>query len=87
MLAARVIVAIENPEDVCVVSARQFGQRASYKFGQYTGVCVGVCVCVRVCACVCVCVRVCVSSECICVCVESVFVFEECVCVWRERGC
>lgn len=37
MLAARVLVAIENPEDICVVSNRQFGQRAAYKFGQYTG--------------------------------------------------
>jgi len=37
VLAARVLVAIENPEDICVVSNRQFGQRAAYKFGQYTG--------------------------------------------------
>jgi len=37
MLAARVIVAIENPEDVVVVSARQFGQRAVFKFAQHTG--------------------------------------------------
>lgn len=37
MLAARVIVAIENPEDVVVVSARPFGQRAVFKFAQHTG--------------------------------------------------
>jgi small subunit ribosomal protein SAe len=37
MLAARIIVAIENPSDVCVVSARQYGQRAVFKFAQYTG--------------------------------------------------
>jgi len=37
MLAARVIVAIENPADVCVVSARPYGQRAVFKFAQYTG--------------------------------------------------
>jgi small subunit ribosomal protein SAe len=37
MLAARVIVAIENPQDVCVISARPYGQRAVLKFGQYTG--------------------------------------------------
>lgn len=37
VLAARVLVAIENPEDICVVSNRQFGQRAAYKFGQYSG--------------------------------------------------
>lgn len=42
MLAARVIVAIENPEDVVVVSSRTFGQRAVFKFGQHTGAqCVG----------------------------------------------
>lgn len=37
MLAARIIVAIENPEDVVVVSARQFGQRAVFKYAQATG--------------------------------------------------
>ena len=35
-LAARVIVAIENPQDVCVISARPWGQRAALKFSQYT---------------------------------------------------
>jgi small subunit ribosomal protein SAe len=37
MLAARVIVAIENPEDVVAVSVRAYGQRAVLKFAQYTG--------------------------------------------------
>jgi len=37
MLAARVIVAIENPEDVIAVSQRAYGQRAVLKFAQYTG--------------------------------------------------
>jgi len=37
MLAARIVVAIENPADVCVISARPYGQRAVLKFGQYTG--------------------------------------------------
>lgn len=37
MLAARVIVTIENPQDVCVISARPYGQRAVFKFSQYTG--------------------------------------------------
>jgi small subunit ribosomal protein SAe len=37
MLAARIIAAIENPEDVCVISARDYGQRATYKFAQTTG--------------------------------------------------
>jgi len=36
MLAARVIVAIENPEDVIAISARPFGQRAVLKFAQHT---------------------------------------------------
>lgn len=37
MLAARVIVAIENPSDVIAISARPYGQRAVLKFAQYTG--------------------------------------------------
>jgi len=37
LLAARIIAAIENPEDVVVVSARQFGQRSVFKFAQHTG--------------------------------------------------
>jgi small subunit ribosomal protein SAe len=37
VLAARIIVAIENPEDVVAVSARDFGRRAVFKFAQHTG--------------------------------------------------
>ncbi|KAL9228489.1 hypothetical protein vseg_004066 [Gypsophila vaccaria] len=36
-MAARVIVSIENPEDIIVQSARPYGQRAVLKFAQYTG--------------------------------------------------
>ena len=37
MLAARIIVAIENPADVAVISARPYGQRSILKYCQYTG--------------------------------------------------
>jgi small subunit ribosomal protein SAe len=37
ILAARVLVAIENPHDICAVSARPYGQRAVLKFAHYTG--------------------------------------------------
>jgi len=37
ILAARIIVAIENPEDVIAISARPYGMRAVLKFAQYTG--------------------------------------------------
>lgn len=37
VLAARAIAAIENPADVCVISARPYGQRAILKFASYTG--------------------------------------------------
>jgi small subunit ribosomal protein SAe len=37
MLAARVIVAIENPSDVVAVSGRPWGQRAVFKYAQNTG--------------------------------------------------
>jgi small subunit ribosomal protein SAe len=37
VLAARVIVAVENPEDVLVVSGRAHGQRSVFKYAQYTG--------------------------------------------------
>eukprot|EP00993_Chasmostoma_nieuportense_P002623 NODE_3402_length_974_cov_1277.605667_g3255_i0.p2 GENE.NODE_3402_length_974_cov_1277.605667_g3255_i0~~NODE_3402_length_974_cov_1277.605667_g3255_i0.p2 ORF type:complete len:265 (-),score=56.11 NODE_3402_length_974_cov_1277.605667_g3255_i0:89-883(-) len=37
MLAARVLVAIENPADVCAIAARPYGQRAVLKFAQHTG--------------------------------------------------
>jgi len=36
-LAARVIVAIENPADVVLISGRPYGQRAILKFAKYTG--------------------------------------------------
>jgi hypothetical protein len=36
-LAARVIVAIENPQDVIAISARPYAQRAVLKFATYTG--------------------------------------------------
>jgi len=36
-LAARIIVTIENPSDVAVISARPYGQRATLKFARYTG--------------------------------------------------
>jgi len=37
ILAARIIAAIENPEDVIVISARPYGQRSVFKFAQHTG--------------------------------------------------
>lgn len=37
MLAARAIAAIENPADVCIISARPYGQRAVLKFAAHTG--------------------------------------------------
>lgn len=37
MLAARVIAAIDNPADVCAISARPYGQRSVLKFAQFTG--------------------------------------------------
>lgn len=37
MLAARIIVAIENPEDVIAISARPYGMRATLKYANYTG--------------------------------------------------
>ncbi|KAI9356299.1 ribosomal protein S2, flavodoxin-like domain-containing protein [Zopfochytrium polystomum] len=37
VFAARIIASIENPADVCVISARPYGQRAALKFAQYTG--------------------------------------------------
>jgi len=36
-LAARVIASVENPADVCAISARPYGQRSVLKFAQYTG--------------------------------------------------
>jgi small subunit ribosomal protein SAe len=37
VLAARVIAAIENPQDVVVISSTTYGQRAAHKFAHYTG--------------------------------------------------
>ncbi|OMH80656.1 40S ribosomal protein S0 [Zancudomyces culisetae] len=37
VLAARIIAGIENPLDVCAVSARPFGQRAVLKYANNTG--------------------------------------------------
>jgi len=37
ILAARIIVAIENPQDIAVISARPYGQRAVLKFANYIG--------------------------------------------------
>mmetsp|Transcript_22850 Transcript_22850/g.44426 ORF Transcript_22850/g.44426 Transcript_22850/m.44426 type:complete len:278 (-) Transcript_22850:60-893(-) len=37
MVAARIIVAIENPADIIVASQRPYGSRAVLKFAQYTG--------------------------------------------------
>jgi len=37
MVAARVIVAIENPEDIMVISQRPYGSRAVLKFSQHVG--------------------------------------------------
>ena len=36
-LAARVIASIPNLSEVIVVCSKEHGQRAVYKFGQYTG--------------------------------------------------
>ncbi|KAK0520454.1 structural constituent of ribosome [Tilletia horrida] len=37
ILAARVLAAIENPADICVISGRTYGHRAVLKFGTNTG--------------------------------------------------
>lgn len=37
LLAARAIVSIENPADICVISSRPYGQRAVLKFASATG--------------------------------------------------
>jgi len=36
-LAARIIVAVENPKDICVIAARPYGQRAVLKFANFIG--------------------------------------------------
>jgi len=37
VLAARIIAAVENPSDVCVISARPYGHRAVLKYAANTG--------------------------------------------------
>jgi small subunit ribosomal protein SAe len=37
VFAARIIAAVENPNDVCVISARPYGHRAVLKFASNTG--------------------------------------------------
>jgi len=37
ILAARVLVAIDAPGDICVISERQYGKRAVLKFANFTG--------------------------------------------------
>ncbi|KAI8391374.1 ribosomal protein S2, flavodoxin-like domain-containing protein, partial [Radiomyces spectabilis] len=37
IFAARVIAAIENPQDIVVISARPYGHRAALKFAKYIG--------------------------------------------------
>jgi len=37
VLAARIIAAVENPLDVCAISAGTYGQRAVLKYANYTG--------------------------------------------------
>jgi len=37
ILAARILVAIEAPGDICVLSERQYGKRAVLKFARFTG--------------------------------------------------
>ncbi|KJA20040.1 hypothetical protein HYPSUDRAFT_43658 [Hypholoma sublateritium FD-334 SS-4] len=37
VLAARIIAAVENPNDVCVISARPYGHRAVLKYAASTG--------------------------------------------------
>jgi small subunit ribosomal protein SAe len=37
VLAARVLAAVENPKDICVIAARPYGHRAVLKFANYIG--------------------------------------------------
>ncbi|KAI9485119.1 ribosomal protein S2, flavodoxin-like domain-containing protein [Zychaea mexicana] len=37
VFAARIIASIENPQDICVISARPYGHRAALKFAKYIG--------------------------------------------------
>lgn len=38
LLAARLIVSVENPKDICAISGRPYGQRAVFKFAAHCGV-------------------------------------------------
>lgn len=37
VLAARILVTVENPEDICVIASRPYGQRAVLKFAHFIG--------------------------------------------------
>jgi small subunit ribosomal protein SAe len=37
MLAARILVTVQDPSDICVMSSRTYGQRGAIKFAHYTG--------------------------------------------------
>ncbi|KAF0974716.1 hypothetical protein FDP41_006190 [Naegleria fowleri] len=37
LVAARILVTVENPKDICAISTKQFGHRAVLKFAHYTG--------------------------------------------------
>lgn len=37
VFAARIIAAVENPADICIISARSYGQRAALKFANFIG--------------------------------------------------
>ena len=37
VIAARIIAAVENPKEVCVISGRTVGQRAVLKYANFTG--------------------------------------------------
>ncbi|KAL0215078.1 hypothetical protein P9112_007262 [Eukaryota sp. TZLM1-RC] len=37
ILAAKIIVAVDNPKDVVIVSSSEYGQRAAHKFARFTG--------------------------------------------------
>jgi len=37
MLAARICAAVDNPKDICVISAKDLGQRAIIKFANFAG--------------------------------------------------
>lgn len=37
MIAARILAGIDNPQDIIVISSRQYGQRAALRFARHTG--------------------------------------------------